>query len=96
VGRYERLEYTIYPDGSVTQKVFGIKGPACLQLTQNIEAALGEVIYSAPTAEMFETDELQEDYLMNSVVRLSEEENGDNHDGSSGGGGWGDAGPSTW
>jgi hypothetical protein len=94
-GRYERLEYTIYPDGSVTQKVFGIKGPACLQLTQNIEAALGEAIYSAPTAEMFETDdELQQEEYINSVVRLSEQEDGDNNDG--GGGGWGDAGSSTW
>jgi hypothetical protein len=50
----ERIEYKIYPDGRVEQKVMGVKGSDCVKLTESINQALGEVITSEPTEEMFE------------------------------------------
>lgn len=50
----ERIEYKIYPDGRVEQKVIGVKGSDCVKLTEELNAALGEVVSSTPTEEMFE------------------------------------------
>jgi formylmethanofuran:tetrahydromethanopterin formyltransferase len=50
----ERIEYKIYPDGRVEQKVIGVKGSDCVKLTEELNQALGEVISSQPTEEMFE------------------------------------------
>jgi hypothetical protein len=67
-GRYERLEYTIFPDGTVTQKVFGVKGTDCLKITKNIEEALGQVISTEFTEEYYE-EPVQ---LVNTVVNVEE------------------------
>jgi hypothetical protein len=50
----ERIEYKIYPDGRVEQKVMGVKGGDCLKLTEEINQALGVVISTEPTEEMYE------------------------------------------
>jgi Protein of unknown function (DUF2997) len=65
-GRMERIEYKIYPDGRVEEKVFGIKGSDCHKITENIEKALGVVVHTAPTEEMFE-----EKIVQNSVIQVS-------------------------
>merc|ERR1719506_299175 len=52
-GRQE-LEFTIYPDGRVEEKVLGVKGTDCQKVTEKINEALGEVYESKPTQEMFE------------------------------------------
>jgi Protein of unknown function (DUF2997) len=88
----ERLEYTIYPDGRVTQKVFGVKGPDCLKITKNIEEALGVVISTEYTEEYYE-----DPVLVNTVVNVveqTEQEGGGTGGGANGGGGW--EGASTW
>ncbi len=52
----ERLEYTIRKDGTVEEKVEGIPGPKCVELTVNIEEALGPVVERVYTAEYFPID----------------------------------------
>jgi Protein of unknown function (DUF2997) len=87
-GRLERLEYTIYPDGRVTQKVFGVKGPDCLKLTKEIEEELGVVISTEYTEEYYE-----EPIMVNTVINVVQEEQ-EGGGGTNGGAGW--EGTSTW
>ena len=56
IGRLERVEYKIYPDGRVEEKVLGVKGESCLEITREINEKLGEVISTTPTEEMFEEE----------------------------------------
>lgn len=49
----ETLEFTIYPDGRVQEKVTGIIGATCADVTAAIEAELGQVISHQPTSEFF-------------------------------------------
>lgn len=49
------LEILIENDGRVRLHVQGVAGPACLELTRTLEAALGEVIERQMTAEAFDT-----------------------------------------
>jgi hypothetical protein len=37
------LEFVIYPDGRVEERVKGVKGANCQELTAKLEAALGKV-----------------------------------------------------
>jgi hypothetical protein len=53
-GRAQELEFIIYPDGRVEERVRGIKGANCQEVTAEINKALGEVYESKPTKEMFE------------------------------------------
>jgi hypothetical protein len=49
------IEIFIDPDGRVRIEVRGVKGPACLEITQPIEAGLGgEVELREATPEMLE------------------------------------------
>eukprot|EP00900_Chrysochromulina_parva_P022166 jgi/Chrpa1/4583/Chrysochromulina_OHIO_Genome00009592-RA len=50
----EELEFIIHADGRVEERVRGIKGVDCQSVTAEINKALGEVIQSKPTQEMFE------------------------------------------
>lgn len=51
----EEVEVVIAPDGTVSMKVLGIKGDACLLATRALEQALGgEVIERELTAEAYE------------------------------------------
>lgn len=49
----ETLEFVIYPDGRVQEKVTGIVGASCAEVTAAIEAELGEVVTQQTTSEFF-------------------------------------------
>ena len=49
----ETLEFIIYPDGRVMEKVTGIVGSSCAEVTAAIEAQLGRVLNVEPTSEYF-------------------------------------------
>lgn len=49
----ETLEFVIYPDGRVQEKVTGIIGISCAEVTAAIEAQLGRVISVEPSSEYF-------------------------------------------
>lgn len=49
----ETLEFVIYPDGRVQEKVTGIVGASCQEVTAAIEAQLGRVISQEQTSEYF-------------------------------------------
>ncbi len=49
----ETLEFVIYPDGRVQEKVTGIIGASCAEVTAAIEAQLGQVLHSEQTSEFF-------------------------------------------
>lgn len=49
----ETLEFVIYPDGRVKEKVTGIVGNSCAEVTAAIEAQLGQVVSQEPTSEYF-------------------------------------------
>jgi Protein of unknown function (DUF2997) len=49
----ETLEFIIYPDGRVQEKVTGIVGASCAEVTAAIEAQLGQVINQETTSEYF-------------------------------------------
>ena len=49
----ETLEFIIYPDGRVREKVTGIVGASCQEVTAAIEAHLGKVVSQEKTSEYF-------------------------------------------
>lgn len=49
----ETLEFVIYPDGRVMEKVTGIVGKSCAEVTAAIEAELGHVLQQDPTSEFY-------------------------------------------
>jgi hypothetical protein len=49
----ETLEFIIYPDGRVQEKVTGVVGRACTVVTAAIESELGQVVSQEQTAEYF-------------------------------------------
>jgi hypothetical protein len=49
----ETLEFIIYPDGRVQEKVTGIVGASCADVTAAIEAQLGRVLHQETTSEYF-------------------------------------------
>lgn len=49
----ETLEFIIYPDGRVEEKVTGIQGSSCAEVTAAIEEKLGIVASRELTAENF-------------------------------------------
>eukprot|EP00621_Florenciella_sp_RCC1693_P006839 CAMPEP_0182532728 /NCGR_PEP_ID=MMETSP1323-20130603/12251_1 /TAXON_ID=236787 /ORGANISM="Florenciella parvula, Strain RCC1693" /LENGTH=110 /DNA_ID=CAMNT_0024742517 /DNA_START=48 /DNA_END=380 /DNA_ORIENTATION=- len=55
-GGIQRIEFKIYSDGRVEERVFGVKGEECLKITEEINNKLGEVIISQPTEEMVQQD----------------------------------------
>ncbi|MBE9257451.1 MULTISPECIES: DUF2997 domain-containing protein [Aphanizomenonaceae] len=55
----ETLEFIIYPDGRVQEKVTGIIGASCAEVTAAIEAQLGRVLSNEPTSEFFATNQQQ-------------------------------------
>ena len=57
------VRFTIRPDGRVEESVEGVAGPACQQLTERLEAALGTVERQEPTAEAFQQTNTQSQSL---------------------------------
>jgi Protein of unknown function (DUF2997) len=49
----ETLEFIIYPDGRVQEKVTGIIGASCAEVTAAIEAQLGQIVSQESTSEYF-------------------------------------------
>ena len=49
----ETLEFIIYPDGRVQEKVTGIMGRSCAEVTAAVEAQLGLVQQQQVTSEYF-------------------------------------------
>ena len=49
----ETLEFIIYPDGRVKEKVTGIVGASCQEVTAAIEAQLGRVVSHEKTSEYY-------------------------------------------
>ena len=87
----QEIEFIIYPDGRVEERVIGVKGENCQQLTAKLNEALGEVYHTAPTEEMFEQAvELEQEAEVGQEVSAW----GQSTWGDSGGGGGG--GTSEW
>ncbi|MDJ0649033.1 MAG: DUF2997 domain-containing protein [Xenococcaceae cyanobacterium MO_188.B19] len=55
----ETLEFIIYPDGRVQEKVTGIVGSSCEEVTAAIEAELGVVISQKQTSEYYAQENTQ-------------------------------------
>jgi len=57
----EEIEVFIEPDGNVRIEVRGVKGKSCLDVTKDLEKALGEVVERTMTPEALESaqDEMQ-------------------------------------
>ncbi|MDB9313621.1 DUF2997 domain-containing protein [Spirulina sp. CS-785/01] len=49
----ETLEFIIYPDGRVQEKVTGIVGASCAEVTAAIEEQLGTVLSTEKTSEYY-------------------------------------------
>jgi Protein of unknown function (DUF2997) len=60
----ETLEFIIFPDGRVQEKVTGIVGNSCAEVTAAIEAELGRVVSQENTAEYFAAVALQTEAAM--------------------------------
>lgn len=54
----ETLEFIIYPDGRVEERVTGIIGSSCAEVTAAIEAKLGIVAHRELTSENFAQQQL--------------------------------------
>ena len=67
----ETLEFVIYPDGRVQEKVTGIVGASCAEVTAAIEAQLGHVLKSEQTSEFFAA-QLEQSTLTTTQATFSE------------------------
>ncbi len=67
----ETLEFVIYPDGRVQEKVTGIVGASCAEVTAAIEAQLGQVVSQETTSEYF-AQEVHQSAIANAQATFSE------------------------
>ena len=67
----ETLEFVIYPDGRVMEKVTGIVGTSCAEVTAAIEAQLGRVLKQEKTSEFFANAHCQHE-VANTQATFSE------------------------
>jgi hypothetical protein len=67
----ETLEFIIFPDGRVQEKVTGIIGASCAEVTAAIEAQLGQVVTQKPTSEFFAPN-VQESGVANTQTNFSD------------------------
>lgn len=79
----EQIEFKIFPDGRVEEIVRGVKGNNCHKVTEDINNALGKVVASQPTEEMYEQELVVEQTLTETLGEST-----------SGGNSW--DGQSTW
>ncbi len=68
----ETLEFIIYPDGRVQEKVTGIVGASCAEVTAAIEAQLGLVLNHEPTSEFFAQKQVIESSVANAQSSFSD------------------------
>lgn len=64
----ETLEFVIYPDGRVQEKVTGIIGNSCAEVTKAIEEQLGLVLHQENTADYFAQQQYQTNTATNQVT----------------------------
>jgi hypothetical protein len=68
----ETLEFIIYPDGRVQEKVTGIVGRSCAEVTAAIEEKLGVVLTHEPTSEYFASQVQEQSGIANSQTTYSD------------------------
>ena len=68
----ETLEFIIYPDGRVEERVLGIVGRECSAVTSAIEEKLGTVVSRTITAEYLQQSCLQPAQTVQSTHTFSE------------------------
>ena len=68
----ETLEFIIYPDGRVQEKVTGIIGSSCTEVTAAIEAQLGVVLTHQPTSDFFASKVEQSGEVANTQSTFSD------------------------
>jgi hypothetical protein len=68
----ETLEFIIYPDGRVQEKVTGIIGASCAEVTAAIEAQLGQVINQETTSEFFTSNGILASNIANTQTAFSD------------------------
>ncbi len=61
----ETLEFIIYPDGRVQEKVTGIVGKSCEEVTKAIETELGRVVSNEKTTEYYQQEIQQNTHINN-------------------------------
>ncbi len=61
----ETLEFVIYPDGRVLEKVTGIVGASCQEVTAAIEAQLGVVVSQEQTSDYYQQTQHQSNEVSN-------------------------------
>lgn len=61
----ETLEFIIYPDGRVKEKVTGIVGKSCEEVTRAIEEQLGVVISTQKTSDYYQQKLESENQIQN-------------------------------
>ena len=81
----QEVEFIIHPDGRVEERVRGIKGMACEELTKEINKQLGEVYETKATSEMYE-QKIEVNVESENTVSESLGTTSWGSDGSSGGG----------
>jgi hypothetical protein len=55
----ETLEFIIYPNGRIEERITGLSGSSCTEVTALIEAKLGIVAYRELTSENFVNSQQQ-------------------------------------
>lgn len=68
----ETLEFVIYPDGRVQEKVSGMIGATCAEVTAALEAELGQVVSHQPTSEFYNNAVLQQSTAATTQATFSE------------------------
>ncbi|HEC23521.1 MAG TPA: DUF2997 domain-containing protein [Chloroflexi bacterium] len=63
----QQIEFVIKPDGTVEEKVSGVSGPACEEITEAIEKALGEVVRREKTPDYFNPSRSAEESVTTST-----------------------------
>jgi hypothetical protein len=67
----ETLEFVIHPDGRVEERVSGIIGRSCAEVTAAIEAKLGRVVKTESSSEFFgQTNALTESAYDSATVTV--------------------------
>ncbi len=61
----ETLEFVIYPDGRVQEKVTGVIGASCAEVTAAIEEKLGRVLSQEQTSEFYSVSSHQLSHVAN-------------------------------
>tara|TARA_B100000287_G_C20053183_1_gene551223 strand:- start:223 stop:417 length:195 start_codon:yes stop_codon:yes gene_type:complete len=56
----ETIKFTITQDGTVTEEVIGVKGTQCLDLTEKIENALGNIDWRKETSDYYNKAQIVE------------------------------------